>query len=133
VAAAGPQAGHQIATPRSPGFLDDRQAVQTTPRPAETASEPLLNRELSWLDLNGRVLHLAADPDQPLLERVKFCGIFSTNLDARRRPRRLVLEVNGAVDFNEAYSLDGEIFSAVRSALLGTARRPLEPVGFSCA
>jgi polyphosphate kinase len=41
----------------------------------------LLNRELSWLDLNGRVLELAADPNEPLLERVKFCSIFSSNLD----------------------------------------------------
>jgi polyphosphate kinase len=43
--------------------------------------ETLLNRELSWLDLNSRVLDLASDPDQPLLERVKFCAIFSSNLD----------------------------------------------------
>ncbi len=43
--------------------------------------ETLLNRELSWLDLNARVLDLASDPDQPLLERVKFCAIFSSNLD----------------------------------------------------
>jgi polyphosphate kinase len=42
---------------------------------------PLLNRELSWLDLNERVLDLAADTNEPLLERVKFCGIFSSNLD----------------------------------------------------
>jgi polyphosphate kinase len=41
----------------------------------------LLNRELSWLDLNKRVLDLAADPDEPLLVRVKFCAIFSSNLD----------------------------------------------------
>ena len=41
----------------------------------------ILNRELSWLDLNGRVLDLTADPTEPLLERVKFCGIFSNNLD----------------------------------------------------
>jgi polyphosphate kinase len=41
----------------------------------------LLNRELSWLELNARVLDLAADPEQPLLERVKFCAIFSNNLD----------------------------------------------------
>jgi polyphosphate kinase len=43
--------------------------------------ETLLNRELSWLDLNERVLDLAADPSEPLLERVKFCSIFSSNLD----------------------------------------------------
>ena len=41
----------------------------------------LLNREYSWLDFNGRVLQLAADPNQRLLERVKFLAIFSSNLD----------------------------------------------------
>jgi Polyphosphate kinase len=41
----------------------------------------LLNRELSSLDLMARVLDLAADPNEPLLERVKFCGIVSTILD----------------------------------------------------
>ncbi len=41
----------------------------------------LLNRELSWLEFNARVLDLAADPGVPLLERVKFCSIFSANLD----------------------------------------------------
>ncbi len=41
----------------------------------------LLNRELSWLEFNGRVLELAADATVPLLERVKFCSIFSANLD----------------------------------------------------
>ena len=41
----------------------------------------LLNRELSWLDSSERLLDLASDPAQPLLERVKFCGIFSTILD----------------------------------------------------
>ena len=42
---------------------------------------PFLNRELSQLDLIGRVLELAADREQPLLERVKFCGIVSSILD----------------------------------------------------
>src|SRR4051812_28967042 len=39
------------------------------------------NRELSWLDFNDRVLQLAEDPATPLLERLKFCAIWSTNLD----------------------------------------------------
>jgi polyphosphate kinase len=43
--------------------------------------ERLLNRELSWLDFNARVLDLAEDRSVPLLERVKFCSIFSANLD----------------------------------------------------
>ncbi|MCU1462488.1 MAG: polyphosphate kinase 1 [Acidimicrobiales bacterium] len=40
-----------------------------------------LNRELSWLDFNARVLALACDPAVPLLERVKFLAIYSENLD----------------------------------------------------
>ena len=40
-----------------------------------------LNRELSWLDFNERVLQLAEDKDVPLLERAKFCAIYTTNLD----------------------------------------------------
>ncbi len=41
----------------------------------------LLNRELSWLEFNGRVLHEALDERTPLLERVNFLGIFTSNLD----------------------------------------------------
>ncbi len=44
-------------------------------------SELLLNRELSWLAFNARVLELAQDSSRPLLERAKFLAIFSTNLD----------------------------------------------------
>jgi polyphosphate kinase len=40
-----------------------------------------INRELSWLDFNERVLQLAEDERTPLLERVKFCAIYTTNLD----------------------------------------------------
>jgi polyphosphate kinase len=40
-----------------------------------------VNRELSWLDFNERVLQLAEDGAVPLLERVKYCAIYTTNLD----------------------------------------------------
>ena len=49
--------------------------------PRAATDSPYLNRELSWLDFNGRVLALAADDRAPVLERVKFLAIFSTNLD----------------------------------------------------
>jgi polyphosphate kinase len=43
--------------------------------------ERLIDRELSWLDFNERVLQLAEDPSIPLLERCRFLAIFSSNLD----------------------------------------------------
>ena len=43
--------------------------------------ERLIDRELSWLDFNERVLQLAEDPNIPLLERCRFLAIFSSNLD----------------------------------------------------
>ena len=39
------------------------------------------NRELSWMDFNDRVLQLAEDTSLPLLERLKFCAIYESNLD----------------------------------------------------
>jgi polyphosphate kinase len=48
---------------------------------ASDIDERLLNRELSWLDYNARVLERAADPSVPLLERVRMCKFFSSNLD----------------------------------------------------
>jgi polyphosphate kinase len=56
--------------------------------PSVSASQPgplppdrFLNREVSWLDFNARVLDLAEDDSRPLLERVKFLAIFASNLD----------------------------------------------------
>jgi polyphosphate kinase len=51
--------------------------------PALDLRDPSLyiNRELSWLQFNQRVLHEALDPRTPLLERLKFLAIFSSNLD----------------------------------------------------
>ena len=62
-------------------------AQQLSQTPGATAARELedpalyVNRELSWLDFNDRVLQLGEDARVPLLERVKFCAIYTTNLD----------------------------------------------------
>ncbi len=61
-----------------------RKALTKTP--IETSRDSIspelyINRELSWIEFNKRVLHEACNPAHPLLERVKFIAIFSSNLD----------------------------------------------------
>ena len=62
-------------------FPPDRQP-QTSDTSVDLDSPSLfLNRELSWLQFNLRVLEEAENTRHPLLERVKFLAIFATNLD----------------------------------------------------
>src|ERR1043166_8908229 len=63
---------------------DQPSVVGTSDVPvARDLSDPrnFINRELSWLEFNRRALEEAQDPTQPLVERVKFLTIFSSNLD----------------------------------------------------
>jgi polyphosphate kinase len=56
-------------------------AATPVPPATDLPEDRYLNRELSWLDFNARVLALAEDTSQPLLERVKFLAIFASNQD----------------------------------------------------
>ena len=60
-----------------------------------------INRELSWLAFNDRVLQLAEEPGIPLLERVKFCAIASTNLDEFFQVRVAALKDQVAAGIDE--------------------------------
>ena len=65
--------------PRPPGAAD--AGASTRPLPAAFGPAHFLNRELSWLEFNHRVLEEALRPDNPLLERLRFYCIASSNLD----------------------------------------------------
>ncbi|MEY3678998.1 MAG: polyphosphate kinase 1 [Bacteroidota bacterium] len=72
--------------------------------PVTTMSEkkiPLLNREISWLYFNERVLQEAASPSVPLMERLRFLAIFSSNLDEFYRVR--VATLNRLVHNNDKF------------------------------
>src|ERR1700738_2333203 len=57
------------------------ETTEVPPARKFSAPENFINRELSWLEFNRRVLEEAQDATQPLIERVKFLSIFSGNLD----------------------------------------------------
>src|SRR5215469_6849862 len=81
-----------------------------------TSSARFINRELSWLEFNQRVLDEALDPEIPLLERVKFFCIVSSNLDEFFEVRVAGLKQQIESDIVER-SLDGltasEAFRAI--------------------
>ena len=94
----------------------------------ETNSDPswFFNRELSWLDFNQRVLELAEDESVPLLERVKFCAIYASNLDEFFMVRVAGLwdQVDAGIDARGPDGLSpSEQIQAIRSRSLELDRR----------
>ena len=90
----------------------------------------LLNRELSWIEFNSRVLDEALDPTQPLLECLKFLSIFSTNLD-----EFFMVRVSGLQEQLEAnpmlLSPDG-LSPATQLRQISVRLRPLLDVQMRC-
>jgi polyphosphate kinase len=101
------------------------------------------NRELSWLDFNQRVLELAEDPEVPLLEQVRFCAIYASNLDEffMVRVAGLFDQIDAGIDARGPDGLPpGEQIDAIQARVLeldhrlhdcfnGTLRPALEEQG----
>ena len=105
-------------------------ALEKVPLTTTPVDKTLLNRELSWIEFNSRVLDEALDPSQPLLERLKFLSIFSTNLD-----EFFMVRVSGLQEQLEANPLllspDG-LSPATQLKLISDRLRPLLELQMRC-
>jgi polyphosphate kinase len=84
------------------------------------------NRELSWLDFNQRVLELAEDPAVPLLEQVRFCAIYASNLDEffMVRVAGLFDQLDAGIDARGPDGMrPGEQIDAIQAKVLEMDRR----------
>lgn len=119
------------ALPQPPAPTESRPAT-VSDAPSDLKDTALyLNRELSWLDFNDRVLQLAEDDDQPLLERVKFAAIFTSNLDEyfMIRVAGLLDQVEAGVSGRKADGMSsGQVLDRIRSRVLGMGERQSEVV-----
>lgn len=89
--------------------------------PPMAPTSEFLNRDLSWLEFNRRVLHEALDPRTPLLERVRFLAIFSSNLDEffQKRVGALKRQVEAGVTVRGPDGLSpAEVLAAIRQRVL---------------
>ncbi len=84
------------------------------------------NRELSWLDFNQRVLELAEDPAVPLLEQIRFCAIYASNLDEfyMVRVAGLFDQLDAGIDASGPDGLKpGEQIDAIQARVLELDKR----------
>jgi polyphosphate kinase len=94
----------------------------------ERIDDPALyfNRELSWLDFNQRVLELAEDPAVPLLEQIRFCAIYASNLDEfyMVRVAGLFEQLDAGIDARGPDGLrPGEQIDAIQARVLEMDKR----------
>lgn len=81
----------------------------------------IVNRELSWLSFNERVLQEATDPNVPIVERIRFLGIYSNNMDEFYRVRvanvrRLALLKKQKIDGFEGSATD--LYQEIRKVVI---------------
>jgi polyphosphate kinase len=120
------RAGDQPSDNGSAGPADQKltargQSFQAPPLPPEM----YINRELSWLEFNRRVLEEAEDEATPLLERVKFAAIFASNLDEFFMIRVAGLKRKVAAGITDPGS-DGRTPQAAQAAVRRTVQELLD-------
>jgi polyphosphate kinase len=120
-AAASPRGKPLPAPPEPAGAPASRQYDWPIDDPAL-----YFNRELSWLDFNQRVLELAEDPEVPLLEQLRFCAIYASNLDEffMVRVAGLFDQLDAGIDARGPDGLGpGEQIDAIQARVLELDRR----------
>lgn len=130
-------AAPKVAAPPRPALVASRPSEDADGRP-ELPPDRFLDRELSWLAFNDRVLQLAENDKLPLLERVRFCAIFASNLDEfymvrvaglkRRIATGLAVTAASGLEPREvleAISVRARSLMTRHADLFGTVLRPL--------
>ncbi|MBL8764608.1 MAG: polyphosphate kinase 1 [Phycisphaerae bacterium] len=115
--------GHAPLTSHAPAGVppNPARAAGAPTRPDVTEHARTFNRDLSWLEFNRRVLHQAIDERTPLLERVRFLAIFTSNLD------EFVMKRVGYLKRRLSAGREEEMPEAIHTGLLlGTIRHTFE-------
>jgi polyphosphate kinase len=101
-------------------------ALEKKPPKGTTNKDRFFERDLSWLAFNERVLQEAMDPSVPLLERIKFLGIYSNNLDEFYRVRVASLRSLGQLKKSQRTALElppQKLVERINRKALGQQRR----------